>query len=246
MIDRERKIIFVHLPKTGGSTIESMLVGSDDVGFHDRPDSEVLTLERYRGYFPLGRHATLSDYEALLGSEGDSLRNYRVFATVRDPRRQLVSQFKFRRQKFFGREGFFAPIRNLFHRVLYTSFAVFLSQTLLLYALMTVIPVASVYRRCKRLGLSRIFLKNESAVVVKVFRLEDISQDPSPIYAYLDLPPGPPLKKLNKTKASAGINPDNKLLGWVAGIVYKNRIRDFYSDETPPSSRGEDPSPGMV
>lgn len=84
MISHARKFLFVHVPKTGGTSIESLL----------SPYGTVLQGPENFGsiYY---KHATAPDLERMLGPS--EYRSYFRFTFVRDPWDWIVSQYSFNR-----------------------------------------------------------------------------------------------------------------------------------------------------
>ena len=92
--DNRRKAIFVHIPKTGGVSVERSIhkaLGGDDYIFYGqmirvRPRPEVKTC---RG---LTLHSTLKDYRRYYGQ---SINNFYKFSVIRNPWRRMVSHYEF-------------------------------------------------------------------------------------------------------------------------------------------------------
>jgi hypothetical protein len=85
MISHEHKFIFVHVPKTGGTSIESLL---------DLSGAKHNTARQYRNFFP------------------DVWKRYFSFAFVRNPWDRVLSFYMFRKQvRQLGPEGTLKPLR---------------------------------------------------------------------------------------------------------------------------------------
>lgn len=207
MIDRERKILFLHIPKTGGGFVESLLLGSDEVGDHRRLDAEILSTGSLARYFPLRRHATLREYEDLLRAEGERVEDYRVFALVRDPRDVLRSTYRFRVRNFALRRHGMSAYRRRRFRLEHLAFTQFL-----------LLQVLRCWLGRRQLRDASVFLESASGVEVRVFRLEDVARDARELLEYLGLPVQSVLPHKNPT-ATAGSR-DSILSTWAARIIH--------------------------
>jgi len=74
MIDRDNKIIFVHIPKTGGESVTKMLWNTK------------LSLAT-------GKHLTIKQYRDMTNTEG-----YYIFSVVRNPYNRALSHYRFLKQ----------------------------------------------------------------------------------------------------------------------------------------------------
>lgn len=77
MIDHERRFIFLHIPRTGGTSVETLLRGGDL--WRDRPDE---------------KHLSASEARRLYGA--DAWDRYFTFTFVRNPWDRMVSLWKSR------------------------------------------------------------------------------------------------------------------------------------------------------
>ncbi len=87
---REKKIIFVHVPKTGGSSIEKVL------GLHPNDVKDC-------NYFLSGtnyhlQHLTLQEIEKILIEDGEVISEYSVIGMVREPIDRMLSEFRWRKK----------------------------------------------------------------------------------------------------------------------------------------------------
>lgn len=85
MYDIEKKIIFTHFPKTGGTTIEA--------GFNWHPNLNVEKGAEYVRYFRKFKHAPLTNHVVALESQGFNIKDFFVFTCVRNPWDIMVSRF---------------------------------------------------------------------------------------------------------------------------------------------------------
>src|SRR3989337_374618 len=76
MISTTNKFVFIHISKCGGTSVSSLL-------------------ESYSSG-KLDAHSTYSDYEAFLG---ESVRDYLVFACVRNPYDRMLSMYTYWRER---------------------------------------------------------------------------------------------------------------------------------------------------
>ena len=104
MIHFKHKLVYIHIPKTGGTSIEMALTGfHDDRGTDDTLiDLRGLTTEEFHIPYlrSFCRHAPYSYYrtyiENVLGAE---IGDYTVFTSIRNPWAQIVSSFHFWRER---------------------------------------------------------------------------------------------------------------------------------------------------
>ncbi|GEM_PF-2555297 len=218
MIDQEKKILFIHIPKAGGSSIESMLLGSDDVGSHRDLDSVVLSSPKLKPFFPLGRHGTLRQYEAYCDQNGIDLKDFRIFSIIRNPTDLLRSFYKFRLKHFQMARHLKTFLQRVRFHLAHLTFPVFLACQLIKEAFYRLLGKASDG------SLSR-FVQSESGLKVQIFRLEDISRDISDLSSFLSLPPGIHLRKMN---ATVGSNTLNSILLKLAARSCYEEISEFY------------------
>jgi len=93
------KIIFVHIPKTGGGTIEKTLgiYGNDNNGNWEADHS--ILYGRYKNKFL--QHLTISEIKELKKKEFDT---YRKVSFVRNPYDKIISEYLWRIQVYGKRK----------------------------------------------------------------------------------------------------------------------------------------------
>jgi hypothetical protein len=112
MISFQKRFLFVHIPKTGGNSIQSVLArySEDEIVRRAGQDG----IERFGVVNPkykLKKHSPLSDYRAALGA-GEFSQLYK-FASVRNPWDRMVSlYFTPIRRKKWDRKAFQKMIRQ--------------------------------------------------------------------------------------------------------------------------------------
>ncbi|MGY8641093.1 MAG: sulfotransferase family 2 domain-containing protein [Verrucomicrobiales bacterium] len=132
MILHTEKLVFIHVPKCGGTSIEYLLTRmpllaehseTDDVIFSENPELSKI--------FPLkNRHGFRSEYEAFLerGPEG-SKSPYSYFTLLRDPRKVVTSQFRYRKKmSHLWKHKKNGPVRKIIRRLMYQSFLLYSLQ----------------------------------------------------------------------------------------------------------------------
>ena len=89
MISSDNKFIFVHVPKTGGNTVHSVLLPlSDDQKVLTGPHQDGTDRFEVRGSITAHKHMPLSDYAQILGGKIDG---YSIITTIRHPFERMVS-----------------------------------------------------------------------------------------------------------------------------------------------------------
>ena len=93
MISSSHKFIFIHLPKTGGNSVQDALraIADDEMGaFKPHQDGVESFGVRNPSHNRLQKHSTLADYHDALG---DKVHEYKIFTTIRNPFDRLVSSY---------------------------------------------------------------------------------------------------------------------------------------------------------
>jgi hypothetical protein len=91
VIDDRRKVIFIHIPKCGGisveRTIHKALGGNDKI-----PYPQLIRRNPKEGRGALGLHSTLKDYRRYYSSD---INDFYIFSFVRNPWRRMTSHYEF-------------------------------------------------------------------------------------------------------------------------------------------------------
>ena len=104
MISRTKKFIFIHVPKTGGNSVSTVLQPYTDIQFLEAGSPK--GLGGNENFWPIDptygsiKHFSVEKWCDLLG---ESISDYFVFGTVRNPIDWAVSLYFFRKQTF-GRD----------------------------------------------------------------------------------------------------------------------------------------------
>jgi hypothetical protein len=99
MISRQKKFIFVHIPKTAGNSITKALQGFSDVKL-DAADSP-FGRESGDNFFVTDiefgniKHWSLENYEEVMG---ENIKDYLIFSCVRNPWDRIISAYFFFKQ----------------------------------------------------------------------------------------------------------------------------------------------------
>lgn len=103
MISKKYKFIYIHIPKTGGNSIQAALAPySDDRLVFRKSMGSVVDEDGFQGLDvfndeigfddPRHKHASIQDYYEKLG---DEIYSYFIFASVRNPWDRVISQTAF-------------------------------------------------------------------------------------------------------------------------------------------------------
>ena len=104
MIDYTNKLIFVHIPKTGGSSVESILC-HEGFSNHNVRASQTVIDNNLQDNFPLGTHSPLSAQVHHISNKGIRADEFRRFAIVRNPWDRVTSYYKYHLQYGFIPSG---------------------------------------------------------------------------------------------------------------------------------------------
>ncbi len=209
-----------------------LLTGHEILGNHNTPDYVILQQQELRQYFPFGRHAKLYQYENLVKSRGESLSDYKIFTLIRNPKNLLPSMYRFRIKNFEKAKKRMSPGSKILYHVYSLNLNIFLLLILASYLVCILIPHRRVMKRYEFLGLSRHFLRNDSGITVKVFRLEDISKNSGLIFDFLGIDSSVSrTPQYNKTNHESEDRKTPWLLKQVSLLIYRNRIDKYYASE---------------
>lgn len=90
MISREHRFIYIHYPKTGGSSLQTVLLPFSDDRKVVEPHQDGIDRFEVVGALTPEKHASLQDYADRLG---ESLSSYRIVVSVRHPFERFVSAY---------------------------------------------------------------------------------------------------------------------------------------------------------
>lgn len=114
MLSRQKNFVFIHIPKTGGNSIQSILQRySEDQITIEKPYQDGVERFQIRSPdLPTRKHSPLRDYRKLLGVE--RFRPLFKFAVVRNPWDRLISSYfsPHRGNSTWNREGFIALVSD--------------------------------------------------------------------------------------------------------------------------------------
>ena len=89
MLSLQKKFLFIHIPKTGGNSLQNILKDSSEDQLVGHPPDENGVLQRFQvrnEQYNLGKHATLSQYKEVFSS-------LYKFAVLRNPWDRMISYY---------------------------------------------------------------------------------------------------------------------------------------------------------
>lgn len=89
--DSRRKVIFIHIPKCGGISVERTIhkeLGGDDY----IPYGQLITIRHTDGKGGLGLHSKMKDYRRYYIND---IKDFYIFSIVRNPWRRMVSHYEY-------------------------------------------------------------------------------------------------------------------------------------------------------
>lgn len=165
MIDIEKKILFIQIPKCGSTSVQTFIYNNSS---KRHPDG--FANPAVKAYFyPIGPHATYDEYRAAIGPQ---IETFKKFTVVRPGEEILISAY------FYGRSKNKHTLRR---RIIYRSVPTFIGGFFLSRILLPFFPKRTYIRWLAPIR----FYTSDS---VKVFQLNEISKDPSELCSYLEIP----------------------------------------------------------
>lgn len=115
MISQDRKFIFVHIPKTGGNSVQNILrdYSEDEIVTREAHQDGIERFEIHNRDFGFSKHSFLSDYKSRLPA--DVYAQMFKFACVRNPWERAISFYfsPHRGVSVFQRDEFIALLRSV-------------------------------------------------------------------------------------------------------------------------------------
>ena len=239
MIDLQNKLVFIHIPKCGGSSLETILTGRDDIGAHDVPDYVLMkNSPEIKKYFPLlnspWRHGTLKEYELWLKDQNYDPQEFTYLSLIRHPVSLFYSHYGFRLKMKSIRTPFMKPFRRFVSELISTNVYIFFINVL--FRKILYIMGRREYGRF--ISLFDFYLRSGETPPknVQVFCLEDIGRDSSALIQFLRSK-GYEIEKFgshNKSSSSRMLR--SKVLDTLLSLVFraeikyweKTRVKDFH------------------
>ena len=228
MIDLDNKLVFIHIPKCGGSSLETLLTGSDDVGAHDVPDYVLMkNSPEIKKYFPLlkspWRHGTLKEYELWLKDQNYDPQEFTYLSFIRHPVALFYSHFSYRLKMNPIRAPFMKPFNRFVSELISTNVYMFFINVL--FRKILYIMGRQEYGRF--ISLFDFYLRSGETQPknVQVFCLEEIIQDSSSLIQFLRSK-GYEIKQFGShNKSSSSKIPRSKVLDTLLRVVFRTEIK---------------------
>lgn len=96
MIDLHRRIVFIHIPKTGGTAVERWFLRQRGLGWAERGALGIFANPRGSRLARAHQHCALDQVERLVFG-GTIPADFRIFAVVRDPESRFLSEWASRK-----------------------------------------------------------------------------------------------------------------------------------------------------
>ncbi|MDO6562455.1 sulfotransferase family 2 domain-containing protein [Amphritea sp. 1_MG-2023] len=115
MISIQKKFLFIHVPKTGGNSIQNILkvYSEDDIVVLAKHQDGIERFEVRNKIYDIKKHSILSHYKSVL--EPDTYESLFKFATIRNPWEKMISFYfsPHRGVKKWDRNNFIALLNNV-------------------------------------------------------------------------------------------------------------------------------------
>ena len=115
MISTEKQFLFIHVPKTGGNSIQNVLkkYSEDDVVILADHQDGVERFELRNKNYKITKHSTILDYKNAIDPE--KFQNLFKFATLRNPWERAISYYfsPHRNAKKWNRKKFIELVKNM-------------------------------------------------------------------------------------------------------------------------------------
>jgi hypothetical protein len=161
MLSQAHRFIFLHVPRTGGNSIQSHLLSFSEDSKQIREKQDGINTFGITGPLTPHKHATLSDYAAVV-----QLSDYKIAMSVRHPIDRALSLY-------------FAPIRVLSgDRAAQAPFELDAFNTMV----RDMRPMADFIRIGERIAMPRLVLRYENGVSSNIARLAQFLELPAPEY----------------------------------------------------------------
>jgi len=120
LISIQKRFLFIHIPKTGGNSIQNVLrnYSEDKIVTIGKHQDGVERFEVRNDRYPITKHSTLSEYRQVI--DQDTFRPLYKFATIRNPWDMMISYYfsphrqvdEWNREAFLNLVGQVHPIRH--------------------------------------------------------------------------------------------------------------------------------------
>ncbi|WP_107670778.1 sulfotransferase family 2 domain-containing protein [Cyanothece sp. BG0011] len=93
MLSVDKKFLFIHVPKTGGNSIQNILknYSEDQIVIHGNHQDGIERFEVRNKKYEVTKHSTLAHYQRIL--EPQLYRKLFKFSTIRNPYDQMISWY---------------------------------------------------------------------------------------------------------------------------------------------------------
>ena len=207
MIDLKNKIIFIHIPKTAGQSIEQYFVEINNITWNDRASLFLYKNPLDSNLSRSNAHLSLSMYEKYFFG-GEIPEDYKIFTVVRNPYNRFLSELRYRK---IGLKSLNIPLTPKALIFLYKHKLKFLKDF------------------NEHLLPQSYFLKGNSEDRIKVIRFENLQNEFSDLMNHWNLPAvALPHKNKNIKKSLHTKNIDLKTLDFLNKEYNEDFIRFNY------------------